>query len=147
MSAAEDHGEPDARLLSRAGVLLSRRSYGPAELEARLARGAGTDAAAAAVSRLVEHGLVDDRVHAEALAVTRLGQGWGPARIRHDLDRAGVAAAIVREVLDGLSPEALDGAARRAVDGRTGASALSRLGQRGFDEDVAERLGLAADES
>jgi regulatory protein len=135
------HGEEP--VLDRAARLLARRSHARAELEAKLARRTAPEAAAAAVDLLAEHGIVDDAAHARALAARRLEQGYGPARIAHDLEQAGVAEGVRRAAVEALDPDEVLAAARRAIAGRSGRAALARLWQRGFDEDVAERLQLA----
>jgi regulatory protein len=132
----------DDPVLDRAARLLARRSHARAELEAKLARRAAPEAVTAAVDVLAEHGIVDDVVHARGVAARRLEQGHGPARIAHDLERAGVDEGVRRAVVEALDPDDVLAAARRATAGLKGRAALSRLWQRGFDEDVAERLGL-----
>jgi regulatory protein len=132
----------DEPVLDRASRLLARRSHARAELEAKLARGAAPEVAAAAVDLLAEHGIVDDEAHARALAARRLEQGYGPARIAHDLEQAGVEEGLRRAVVEALGPDDVLAAACRAIAGRERRPALARLWQRGFDEDVAERLGL-----
>lgn len=134
------------RALLRGASLVGRRSHARGELERRLAGRDGDAAARDAVERLAELGAVDDERHAAQLVEHRLGKGWGPARIEHDLATAGVEDGLIRATLAGLSEDELDEAGRIALGGRTGAEGWQRLGVRGFDESVAERLlGLPDD--
>ena len=134
------------RALLRGAKLVGRRSHARGELEQRLARRDGDDAARDAVDRLAELGAVDDERHAANLTEHRLGKGWGPARIEHDLAAAGVDEAVIRATLAALDDDQLAVAARLALGGRTGVDGWQRLSARGFDEAVAERmLGLPDD--
>lgn len=135
------------RALQRGAQLVGRRSHASGELEQRLARRDGDDAARAAVERLTDMGAVDDARHAAELAEHRLQQGWGPARIEHDLAAAGVEESLVRETLAALDDDDLLAAGRVALGTRSGAEGWQRLGARGFDESVAERLVGLPDES
>jgi regulatory protein len=128
------------RAMRRAGQLLARRAHGRAELEQKLARRTDPALAAAVTDDLAAMGYVDDAQFAAAHAELRLGQGWGPLRIAHDLALAGVPDAIAAAALTELDDEAVAAAARRAIGDRTAVAALRRLGARGFDDDIAERL-------
>jgi SOS response regulatory protein OraA/RecX len=128
------------RAMRRAGQLLARRAHGRAELEQKLARRTDPALAADVAGDLAAMGYVDDGQFAAGLAQQRLCQGWGPLRIAHDLEVAGVPGEIAAAALTALERGAVDVAARRAIGGRTGVAALRRLGARGFDDDVAERL-------
>ena len=125
--------------------MLARRSHGRAEVERKLARTVGDDVVADVVEALARAGLVDDDAHANEVARRRLEQGWGPLRIENDLEVAGVAAASARAALDAIGDEDLLAGARVAVGRRDGPEAVRRLAARGFDEDVATRLGLDVD--
>ena len=126
--------------LQRGARLVGRRSHARGELERKLARTSGDDAAREATERLAALGALDDARHARELAAQRLAAGWGPARIAHDLEAAGVAEADVAATLAALDPDAVLAAAQRAVGERTGAAGWQRLAARGFDEEIAERL-------
>src|SRR5947209_8224169 len=65
--------------------LLARRAHSAGELAAKLERRAEPEEARRTVEALVERGLIDDVEYAQGLARRRLGQGWGPRRIEHDL--------------------------------------------------------------
>ena len=128
------------RALLRGAKLVGRRSHARGELEQRLSRRDGDEAAREAVDRLAELGAVDDERHAANLVEQRLAKGWGPGRIEHDLTTAGVEEGLIRATLAGLDDEHLDAAARIALGGRSGVEGWQRLGARGFDESIAERL-------
>lgn len=139
--AAEAEAEAKReRALLRGAKLVGRRSHARGELEQRLARRDGDEAARDAVDRLSELGAVDDERHAANLVEHRLSKGWGPGRIEHDLASAGVDESLIRSTLHALDDEQIDAAGRVALAGRTGGEGWQRLGARGFDESVAERL-------
>jgi len=139
VAAAEAEAKRERALL-RGAKLVGRRSHARGELEQRLARREGDDAARDAVDRLSELGAVDDERHAANLVEHRLGKGWGPARIEHDLAMAGVDEELIRTTLAGLDDDQIDAAAHVALGGRNGIEGWQRLSARGFDESVAERL-------
>jgi regulatory protein len=130
----------EERALHRGARLVGRRSHAAGELEGKIARADGPDAARAAVERLAELGAVDDERHAILLAERRLAAGWGPLRIRHDLEAGGVADPLAEAVIAALDPDAVEAAARRALGPHTGPEGWRRLAARGFDEGTAERL-------
>ena len=129
-----------ARALDRAAAMVGRRSHARGELEQRIAKREGADAARSAADRLESIGALDDTRHAAEVAAHRLANGWGPARIEHDLEVAGVAEAEIQDCLQRLDDDAVDRAAQVAIGSRSGAEAWQRLASRGFDESVAERL-------
>ena len=129
-----------ARALDRAAAMVGRRSHARGELEQRIAKREGADAARSAADRLESIGALDDTRHAADVAAHRLASGWGPARIEHDLEVAGVAQAEIQACLEHLDDTAVDRAAAIAIGSRVGAEAWHRLASRGFDESVAERL-------
>jgi regulatory protein len=80
---------------------LARREHGWNELKAKMVKaGFEADVAAAALDRLREQGLQDDRRFVEGFVQSRINQGKGPARIRADLAQRGLAAGLVDEVLE-----------------------------------------------
>lgn len=81
--------------------LLARREHSVAELRAKLtAREFDADAVDAAVNRLAEEGLIDDRRFAAAFVASRVRKGQGPVRIRVELERRGVSTDTVVACLD-----------------------------------------------
>lgn len=129
-----------ARALDRAAAMVGRRSHARGELEQRIAKREGADAARLAADRLESIGALDDTRHAAEVAAHRLASGWGPARIAHDLEVAGVDQTEIQACLQHLDDVAVDRAAAIAIGSRTGAEAWQRLASRGFDESVAERI-------
>lgn len=129
-----------ARALDRAAAMVGRRSHARGELEQRIAKREGADAARLAADRLESIGALDDTRHAAEVAAHRLASGWGPARIAHDLEVAGVDQTEIQACLQHLDDITVDRAAAIAIGSRSGAEAWQRLASRGFDESVAERL-------
>jgi regulatory protein len=127
----DQHSE-QAAAFRNAAALLARRDHSQAELARKLARHAPADIVQAVVDELAHAGLVDDARFAEALAQHRLTSGWGPKRIIHDLQTAGVERLVIDETLAGIPPDDVAAAARRAGGGRDGVAAYRRLEQRGF---------------
>ncbi len=84
----------------RALKLLSRREHSAAELAFKL-RHCGADQAAAgeAIGSLRDAGWQSDVRYAEMLVRNRIGQHYGPLRIRAELVAAGVPDALAREAL------------------------------------------------
>lgn len=73
--------------------MLARRSYAQRGLLDRLRERFPEQESEAAVERLAELGLLDDRDYAERFVRDRFGRaGYGPHRIRRDLMRKGVGA-------------------------------------------------------
>jgi len=88
LSAAEPCSE--ARLEARALRHLARREYARAELFRLLSRSCAEPAPVnALLDRLEAEGLLSDVRHAEARLRSIQRRGFGPWRLRHDLQRAG----------------------------------------------------------
>ena len=82
-------------------------------------RGFAEGVADDAVAGLLKAGLVDDTAYAEAFARSRFaGRGYGPARIRQDLQRRGVGKAAIEAALAALA-DAEDVGARARDDAET----------------------------
>ncbi len=80
---------------------LARRDHPSVELRRRLVeRGFDTEIAERVVAGLVAEKLVDDGRYVENLIAYRAGRGQGPLRVRTDLRRAGVDAALVDEGIE-----------------------------------------------
>lgn len=136
-----ENAAKDRSTVERAAAMLARRPYARADLERRLARRSGTTSARRALRRLDEVGALDDRRYATELTGTRLRAGWGPLRIRHDLEQAGVGEEIIGETLASVDDAEWADAEQTAIGSRTGVEAGRRLVARGFDpERVAERF-------
>jgi regulatory protein len=85
---------------------LARREYGQQELEQKLMT-AGFDPAiaAAAVEKLTDEGLQDDRRFVVSFTRTRINQGKGPVRIRLELRQCGLDQSLVAEILDDVGED------------------------------------------
>ena len=81
--------------------LLSRREHAAAELKYKLERrGHDETTAAAIVGQLAGAGWQSDARYAEMLVRNRIAQGYGPLRIRAELEAARVPDAEVRAALE-----------------------------------------------
>lgn len=147
----------DLALKARALALryMARRDRVSAEVRRRLRKTYSEEVADEVVGQLEESGLLDDRAFAEAFAERRFRQeGHGPARVRADLFRRGVAPAVMDAALDAVFVEQ-DVLADRAVEvGRTWWKRLSGepdptkrkkkvcdyLVRRGYPFDLARRV-------
>ena len=140
--------------------MLARRALSAGEIGSRLAaKGFAEAQAAAALRRLEELGLVDDRALCAQLARSyRDVRRYGPRKIAGALRLRGFPPAMVEEVLGEVSsPEedqaAADAALRKKFraglpPGREGAAKAYRfLSGRGFDPDACRRAirGLPRD--
>lgn len=143
-----------ARARAVALELLGRRAWTRRELRDRLRRrGASAEVAGAVVADLTGAGYLDDRAVARAWVETRAAErGLGTRRLRAELRRRGVAAAVVEDVLEasGVTREeearARELAARRlkVLAGLERATAARRLWgylvRRGFAPELAGRV-------
>lgn len=132
--------------------LLARREHSRAELRHKLrARGHDPEAVEAALERLGEQGYQDDRRFAEHYVASRVERGFGPVRIRAELQERGVDPDLGREALEahrGRWPELAEEARRRRfgaeapADPRAWQRQARFLQYRGFDAAlVAATLG------
>ena len=81
-------------------ALLARRDYASGELSAKLReRGFPAAEIAAALMDLSERRLLDDQRYAGNYLSYHASRGQGPARIRRDLEAAGVAAELISATL------------------------------------------------
>ncbi len=81
--------------------LLARREHAAGELAEKLRRKGHAPADIDhALQRLQAQGLQSDRRYAEILTRTRVEAGYGPLRIRQELARAGVEAALIDAALE-----------------------------------------------
>ena len=140
--------------------MLARRALSAGEIGSRLAaKGFAEAQAAAALRRLEELGLVDDRALCAQLARSyRDVRRYGPRKIAGALRLRGFPPAMVEEVLGEVSSPEEDQAAAEAAlrkkfraglpPGREGAAKAYRfLSGRGFDPDACRRAirGLPRD--
>jgi regulatory protein len=135
--------EPREAAMRRAGTVLARRARSEAELARSLAPVAPPDVVEGVLDDLRALGYLDDTALACALAERRLVSGWGPLRVRADLERleiegdaarAGIAAAEAGE------RSAAERLLERRVPPGDVRRAASLLARRGFGEDVIGTL-------
>lgn len=143
---AEGSGSADGAL-GAALRLLAGRDFFVDELGERLRlKGFEEGPVGAALDRCAELGMVDDQRTAERFVASRVrSRGWGPARLRAELERRGasreVAAAAVADLERDPEPalqRALERLERRAEEGwwrlpARRARMVSSLIGRGFD--------------
>jgi regulatory protein len=93
--------DKDRSAYDRALGMLARREYSERELRARLDR-AGCDEAesGSALERLQAQNYQDDRRFGEMILRARVGQGYGPDRIRAELRSHGLADAVIRVLIE-----------------------------------------------
>jgi regulatory protein len=108
-------GEAYAKALE----LLASRAHFAAELAVKLQRrGFARPAIERAMARLTGDGYLDDLAAAQSFARQRTRhRGWGPARLRAELGRRRVDAAIVRQVVAEVFAYGELVAARDAAEG------------------------------
>ena len=93
-------GDPAAVRATAIG-LLGRREYSRGELTAALQRkGFEKQPVAETLSELVGEGVLNDNRYAEALVRQLANRGQGPARIRQDLQQAGISPELVASSLE-----------------------------------------------
>jgi SOS response regulatory protein OraA/RecX len=127
-----------AEALTVAGRALRRRDLSERGIAERLARASVAPAAVEeSLAVLARAGLVDDTRFAHTRAANHAERGYGDAAIRHDLERQGIEAEVIRAALESL--EAEGERARRLVERRgPGASTARYLASKGFGEEALE---------
>lgn len=86
--------------------LLARREQSRSELDLRLQRsGYPSDEIDAALRRLAEDGYQDDGRFGEMLVRSRIGQGYGPMRIRAELRSHKIPDALVEALLEAAAAD------------------------------------------
>ena len=81
--------------------LLVRREHSRKELKLKLRQGGYEgDESTAAIDRLGEQHYQDDDRFAESLVRSRIGQGYGPMRLRVELKSHGLNDTRIRELID-----------------------------------------------
>ena len=132
----------------KACELLSRRSHFRAELERKLRqRSYQEEVIAEALERLHGLGYLDDAACARSLAAGPLSRrGYGPLRMRAELERRGApaeaaAVAVAEAFADGEEAVARQVAERWLARGRADRAALARhLDRKGFTSGTVLRL-------
>ena len=86
--------------------MLARREYSQRELRARLERaGCDEEESESALHKLREQRYQDDGRFGEMIVRARVGQGYGPARIRAELRSHGLPDAAIRDLLEGAEAD------------------------------------------
>ena len=92
---------PTRTAYDKALGLLARREHSRRQLKQKLERGGfERDESTAAIERLGDQGYQDDGRFAGALVRSRVGQGYGPARIRAELRSQGIPDGAIRELIE-----------------------------------------------
>ena len=128
----------------RALGMLARREHSQRELRARLAR-AGCDEgeSESALTRLREQRHQDDRRFGEMIVRTRVGQGYGPARIRAELRSQGLADDVIAELIEAADVD-WDALARAQARKKYGGRPPADHAERGRRAAFLLRRGFAA---
>jgi regulatory protein len=136
---------PSSDPLELAARALRHRDRSRHEIDGRLARAGGDDAARAeALETLERVGYLDDGRFASSRAAALAARGYGDEAIRADLEGQGVAPEPLAQALAALEPEAERAAALLARHGRD-ARGAARLTRKGFPAElVADLLGAEA---
>jgi regulatory protein len=153
---ADDDASADEASIREAAVkLLARREHSEYELRAKLnKRDYEDDAVNAVIEALRADNLVSDERFAEAYVQSRVNKGFGPVRIRGELQQRGVSDALAESALNAADCD-WDAAAREQLQRRFGSAApvdrkerqrrYSYLTRRGFTGDQVNQA-LDSDE-
>ena len=148
---AED-GEAEGYQESYAAALrlLARREHSRLELRHKLlVRNFTESAVESVVARLVDSGLLSDQRFAEVYARSRFERGYGPLRIRAELDERGVGAGLAERTLADLCCPWIESAQRQRSkrfgrrlpgDFKDRAKQMRFLRQRGFTSDQIQAV-------
>lgn len=142
-----------ARAKEKALWLLESRPHAKRELERKLSRTVGEDAAREAADKMEDLGLVDDEDFARRLAADLFRKGWAERRVAQELTLRGVDRELAREAAAEAAPdpqEALCALIERKYARRLGdekgvrqtVAALQRLGYGWEDIRAALRNAL-----
>ncbi|MDB6143669.1 MAG: regulatory protein RecX [Pseudomonas sp.] len=138
--------------------LLARREHGRVELTRKLRqRGAPPELIEPALDRLTEEGLLSESRYLESFISYRARSGYGPLRIREELNQRGLQRADVEQALRECGfnwQEKLEDTWRRKFDGQMPKDMRERaqqgrfLSYRGYPLDMIGRLlsGRGGDE-
>ncbi len=135
---------------------VERRSFARADLARRLRRkGHAPEAIELALTRLAEHGFLDDAAFAANYVETRAARGRGPMRLARDLAAMGVERSVIDRALAAHAPsDDIAGDVPRALAAKRAAQlgdlprhvrrrrVLAYLARRGFSgREVTEMVG------
>ena len=131
--AKEDQARPKRSAYDKALGLLARREHSRRELKTKLRQGGYEgEETGAALDRLGEQKYQDDDRFGEMVVRARVGQGYGPARIRAELRSHGLGDAAIRALIDGADADwdALAAAQLRKKYGSMSAADHTERGKR-----------------
>jgi len=135
---------PKRSAYDKALGLLARREHSRKELKTKLRQGGYEgEESAAALDRLGEQHYQDDDRFAEVLLRSRLGQGYGPMRLRQELKSHGLADARIRELLDAVEVD-WDASATAQLRRRYGGAGSNDPAERARRAQFLLRRGFAA---
>lgn len=98
--------KPKPSAYDKALGLLARREHSSRELKRKLGQGGyQADESREALQRLGDQRYQDDQRFAEMLVRSRANQGYGPLRIRAELQSHGIGEAAIRQLLDAAAQE------------------------------------------
>jgi len=147
--APQPEGETDElrqKSCATALRLLARREHSESELRHKLAsRNVRDDIIDTLVAELAAQGLLSDRRFADAYARGRYERGFGPLRIRAELQQRGVAGDLVSEILNGLRGDWEDSAIRQRRK-RFGAQLPEHARERARQTRFLQQRGFTSDQ-
>ncbi|MBS0382505.1 MAG: regulatory protein RecX [Proteobacteria bacterium] len=128
----------------RALGMLARREYSQRELRTRLERaGCDENESKGALERLCDQHYQDDDRFGEMIVRARVGQGYGPDRIRAELRSHGLPDAAIRILLDAADAD-WPALARAQLRKKYGAKPAADHAERGKRAAFLLRRGFAA---
>lgn len=128
----------------RALGMLARREYSQRELRARLERaGCDEDESESALRRLQTQHYQDDGRFGEMIMRARVGQGYGPDRVRAELRSHGLTDAAIRLLLDAADADWL-ALARTQLRKKYGTKPAADRAERGKRAAFLLRRGFSA---
>lgn len=124
--------------------MLARREYSQRELRARLERaGCDEDESESALRRLQTQHYQDDGRFGEMIMRARVGQGYGPDRVRAELRSHGLTDAAIRLLLDAADADWL-ALARTQLRKKYGTKPAADRAERGKRAAFLLRRGFSA---
>lgn len=140
----DDPAKPKRSAYDKALGLLARREHSRKELKTKLRQGGYEgEETVDAIDRLGEQHYQDDDRFAEVLLRSRIGQGYGPMRLRVELKSHGLADARIRELMDEAEVD-WDASAAAQLRRRYGGAGTSDPAERNRRAQFLLRRGFAA---
>jgi regulatory protein len=120
--------EDSAKALTQATGWLARREYGADELARKLQqRGFSEAVSQQTVDTLIEQGYQSDARFVESFVRSKVQRGYGPSRIKMELQQKGIGDALIGEALAAQDMEDWRELCRQAHHKRFGEVASDRL--------------------